>query len=235
MLVKKNILGVDIANVSKKEVLEYITKNLRKNIKKYYIVTPNPEILVLANNDFKYKKVLNSANLALADGVGIILAGKLLGKPLKERIPGTDLVKILCETIAKQPIMVSFLGGRPKIAEKTAECLRKEYPGLRIKFAGEDLPKDLNKLTSDILFVALGSPKQEFWIAENLKKLPVKVAIGVGGAFDYISGNVPRAPGWVRYLGFEWFFRLLIQPWRIKRQVALIEFISLAIKERFRS
>ncbi|HZQ29652.1 MAG TPA: WecB/TagA/CpsF family glycosyltransferase [Patescibacteria group bacterium] len=231
---KKNIIGVGVSDVSKEEVLEYIIQNIRKKTKKYYIVTPNPEILVMANNDFRYKKVLNSADLALADGIGVILAGKLLGRPLKERIPGADFVKILCEMIAKQPITVSFLGGRPKIAEMTAECLRREYPGLKVRFAGADIPSDVNKLASDLLFVAFGSPKQEFWIAENLNRLPIKAAMGVGGAFDFISGAVKRAPAWIRALGLEWLYRLIRQPWRARRQLSLLTFAFLVIRERLR-
>ncbi|MBI4096099.1 MAG: WecB/TagA/CpsF family glycosyltransferase [Candidatus Levybacteria bacterium] len=269
MLEKKNILGVDITSATKKEILEYIIKNLENFQKKLFVVTPNPEFLVLANKNPKFKSILNRADLASADGIGLILAAKILGKPLRGRFTGIDLVKSLCEEVSEKPITVGFLGGRGDVAEKTAECLRKKYPGLKVGFVGEEWPNDnlddrglrvegrnlkidgrssIHSLTPtvknlsstfyhlpssiDILFVAFGAPKQEYWISENLDKIPVKVAIGVGGAFDYISGKVPRAPSFLRDIGMEWLFRLLVQPWRLKRQLSLIRFVWLVIKEK---
>lgn len=231
--VKKNLLGVGVSVASRIEVLEYLVKNSLKGSKKIFIVTPNPELLVMAKKDENYKKVLNSADLALPDGVGIMLAGKFLGLSLKDRITGVDLVENLCKRISNQPITVSFVGGRPGIAERTVECLKKRYFGLKTTFFGEEI-EDFSKLKgTDILFVAFGSPKQEFWIADNLKRLPVKVVIGVGGSFDFISGETPRAPKIIRQIGFEWLFRLIIEPWRAKRQMALVEFIFLVLKEKF--
>lgn len=268
---KKNfLLGVGITNALEKNILEFILENLKTSSEKYYIVTPNPEILVFANKNKDFKNILNNARLALPDGMGVILAGKILGRNFKERVTGTDLVKNLCKIVSKQPITVGFLGGGPKIAEKTAECLRKKYPGLKVVFAASEWPeKDdrgsrvenssqkieggslihfqssivknpsstFNHLSSsiDILFVAFGFPKQEQWMSENIHKLPVKVMMGVGGAFDYVSGKVPRAPVFLQKLGFEWLYRLIRQPWRIKRQLALLEFIFLVLKEKFNS
>jgi len=274
MINKKNILGVGITDATKDEVLEYIAKNLENFKKKLFFVTPNPEFLVLANKNLAFKNILNRADLALADGIGLMIAAKILGKPLKSRFAGVDLVKSLCKEVSEKPITVGFLGGRDKVAERTAECLMKKYPKLKIGFVGEEWPNDINARQSrvsddaqlssrgpaasfppasapltvravgspssgvtprtDILFVAFGAPKQEIWINENLKKIPVKIAIGVGGAFDYISGRIPRAPGFVRRIGFEWLFRLANQPWRIKRQLSLIEFIWLVLKEKIK-
>jgi len=171
---------------------------------------------------------------------------------------------------------MGFLGGKHGVAEKTALCLQKKYPWIKVGFTGEEWPGDLGSgrgpvgshphSTSsvaplpagaqrgtptsatpesgeathftpapiDILFVAYGAPKQEEWIAENLEKLPVKAAMGVGGAFDYLSGRVPRAPKIIRMIGLEWLFRLVIQPWRIWRQLSLIMFIYLVCKEFFK-
>jgi N-acetylglucosaminyldiphosphoundecaprenol N-acetyl-beta-D-mannosaminyltransferase len=289
MLNKKNILGVSITDATKKEILEYIVKNLENFKEKSFLVTPNPEFLVLANKNIAFKNILNRADLALADGVGLMIAAKIMGKPLKERFAGVDLVKSLCEVVAEKPITVGFLGGRDGIAEMTAECLRKKHPKLKIGFVGEEwssellghpphvaddaretFPSPISNPSSlserlpqtdrgsafsssasgrapslntkykiqntvvDILFVAFGAPKQEFWINENLEKIPVKVAIGVGGAFDYISGKIPRAPGFIRNIGLEWLFRLVVQPWRIKRQLSLLEFAWLVAKEKLR-
>lgn len=271
MIDKKNILGVGITDATKEEVLEYIVKNIENFKKRLFIVTPNPEFLILASKDSRFKKILNRADLASADGIGLMIAGKLLGKPLKERLTGVELLEMLCRAVAEKPITVGFLGGRDRVAEKTAECLRLRYPNLKISFVGEEWPingmdgrrlnvegrnlkiedrKSINPQSStvkipsstfyhlpsrdiDILFVAFGAPKQEFWIYENLDKIPVKVAIGVGGAFDYISGRIPRAPGFIRQVGFEWLYRLIRQSWRLKRQLALLEFVVLILKEKF--
>lgn len=229
---KTNLLGIGLTNASTKEVLEYIVKNLQKKARKYYIVTPNPEILVLADKDKEYKKVLNMANLALPDGVGVLWAAKFLGKPLKERIAGVDLMYYLSKEVSKRPITVGYLGGRPGVAVRAAECLREKYPGLKVVFAQSEW-KNVHFSPCDILFVAFGSPRQEIWISKNLRKLPVKVAIGVGGAFDFISGKTQRAPKWVQDLGLEWFFRLIVEPWRIKRQLRLFKFIYIVLREKF--
>jgi len=265
MIDKKNILGVAITNATRNEILEYIVKNLENFKKRLYVVTPNPEILVIAHENPEFKKVLNRADLASADGIGVLLAAKILGKSLKERFTGVDLVKDLCKRVVGKPITVGFLGGRDSVAEKTAECLGTQYPSLKIVFAAPEWPSELkvengklkiendtkkksqllrpcpwepwrsganSQLYIDILFVAYGAPKQEIWISENLEKIPVKIAIGVGGAFDYISGRVRRAPAFIQSIGLEWLYRLVGQPWRIKRQLSLLKFIWLVIKEK---
>ena len=262
MIEKKNILGVGITNATKEQILEYIIKSLEIFKKKYFIVTANPEFLVLANKNLEFKNILNRAELASADGVGVIIAGKILGKSLKSRFSGIELLENLCKKAVRKPITVGFLGGRAGVAEEAAECLRLKHPQLKISFIGEEwnnagfvlaenrfsrnskqihADKDISgnqfvnqreSASIDILFVAFGAPKQEIWISENLDKIPVKIAIGVGGAFDYISGKVGRSPVWMQNIGFEWLYRLVRQPWRIKRQVALLEFIWLVFKEK---
>lgn len=228
------LFGVGFNNIKMDEVLEYIIRGLKNDDKKQYVVTPNPEILMIARRQASYKKVLNDAELALPDGIGVLFAGKLLGYPLKERIAGVDLVENLCKEVSKQPIMTGFLGAGPGVAELTAECLQKKYPGLKVGFAKKELSKPEELKNVDLLFVAFGAPKQEIWIAENLNRLPVKLAVGVGGAFDFISGKVPRAPKFIRDLDLEWLFRLIIQPWRIRRQFSLIEFLFYVFLERFK-
>ena len=274
---EKNILlNVAITNQTEDEILKYILLSLEKAGEAYYIVTPNPEILVYANKHQEFRRILNNARLALPDGVGVILAGKILGKPFAERVTGVDLLEKLCKEIAKvnaadarKPITVGFLGGGPKIAERTAECLTRKYPGLNVVLAASEWPspslrgasatKQSNSVIPsavegssnkkiatpsacndksqldvpvDILFVAFGFPKQEEFMAEHIERseIPVKIMMGVGGAFDYISGNVSRAPLLIRLMGFEWLYRLIAQPWRIKRQLALVEFMYLVLK-----
>lgn len=231
-LKKVNVLGVGITNASEEGILEYIARGLQIFTKKYYIVTPNPELLVLAGRNREYKSILNGAKIALPDGVGVLIAGQLLGSPLKQRITGVDFVKSLSKYVAKRPITVGFLGAGPNVAVKTAECLKNLYPELKVGLAREDWKNGQNLKPVDVLFVALGSPKQELFIYKNLQSLPGRVIIGVGGAFDFISGKIPRAPKILQDLGLEWLFRLVIQPWRIKRQMSLVRFLYLIFKEK---
>jgi N-acetylglucosaminyldiphosphoundecaprenol N-acetyl-beta-D-mannosaminyltransferase len=227
------LLGVGFTDATEQQILEYIVIGLQKIDDKYYIVTPNPELLVIANDDSYYKAILNNAKLALPDGIGVVMVSKLVGKPIEQRVTGVDFMESLCKRVSKQPITVGFLGGGPHVAELTAECLVKKYPGLKVGLVSKEWNKSLKDKKVDILFVAFGSPKQEIWISENLKNLPVKIAIGVGGSFDLISGRVPRAPKFLRGLGFEWLFRLFVQPWRIKRQLSLAKFVYLVLMEKF--
>lgn len=235
---KSFLLGVGITHSTEDKIVAYVINSVQKKQENYYIVTPNPEMIVFANHDERFKTILNQARIALADGVGLLWGSKFLGHPLKARVSGTDFVDVLCKKIAEKPLTVGFLGGREGVAEETAKCLQKKYPGLQVLFASDEWGSKLHrspkllKQPIDVLFIAFGFPKQEEWMASHVGKVPVKVMIGVGGAFDYISGRVPRAPVWVRQLGFEWFFRLIVQPWRLKRQLSLIEFMLLILKEK---
>jgi N-acetylglucosaminyldiphosphoundecaprenol N-acetyl-beta-D-mannosaminyltransferase len=264
MLKTTRLLGVTITNDTSEKILEYVYEHIKTGKNKLFITTPNPEILVFADRQVDYKRLLNQANLSLPDGMGVYIASGLLGHPLQERIPGVDFMEELIKNSEGKAVSIGLLGGGKGIAKRTAECLKQKYPWIRIAFTGAEWPTALYDLqfqgnqkhkstaaevfeelfdipasdpknpTIDILFVAFGFPKQEEWIAKNLDHLPVKAAMGVGGAFDYISGNVPRAPYIIRAMGFEWLYRLIRQPWRFKRQLALLEFIWLVIKDRVR-
>lgn len=256
---KKNLLGVWVSNLNFNQVLEKIQKWWENGPQIYQIFTPNPEILVLCQKDKKLAKILNGADLALPDGQGLIWASRFLGKPLPERIAGVDLMEKLVGEASRRDLAVGLIGGGPKIAVKAGECLKIKYPRLKIwaeegpeveianyelrianNYDLEGLAKRIGERGTSLLFVGLGCPKQEYFI-NNLKKENSKVynlrsrvlvMMGVGGGFDYISGKVPRAPQWVRDLGLEWLFRLLVQPWRLKRQLALLKFIYLVLKGR---
>lgn len=231
---KTDVLGVKIDDMSMTQALLVVEKWIW-NPGKHYIVTPNPEFIVAAQKDPVFKEMLNGADLAIPDGAGLKLSGKV-----KNTVSGTDFMERLIRLAAEKGFVVGFLGGGKGIAEKTAECLLRKYPKLKIGYvaSGGIIDKDGNSQEvvgskippMDLLFVAFGHLKQENWIAANLDKIPVKIAMGVGGSFDYLSGRVPRAPGWMRDLGFEWLFRLLIQPWRIKRQLALLRYLWLLTK-----
>lgn len=226
------ILDVKVTSASKAQILKYVLQKHEETGKKFYIVTPNPEILMFAKNHASFRDILNGASLALPDGIGVLMASKFLGKSIIGRITGVDFMQELCHEYAKRPITVGFLGGRGGVAKITADCLREKCPGLKVVFAQDEW--DGGKLPHiDMLFVALGFPKQEEWIAKNLPHIDVTAAMTVGGAFDYISGKVPRAPRVLRSLGLEWTFRLMVQPSRFKRQLALPKFVLEVLKEKF--
>lgn len=231
MLKSISILGVNITNENKGEILEYLFDRLQNTNEKTFIITPNPEMLVYASKHLAYKDKLNTAAIALPDGIGLFFASGLEGKPLRERITGVDFIEEVCKGCRKKPLSMGFLGGKAGVAERAAECLKEKYPWINVVFADEEWGG--KEMPIDILFVAYGVPKQEEWIIEHLYKLQVKAAMGVGGALDFLSGEVMRAPFIVRYIGLEWLFRLIIQPWRLRRQLALIEFLSLIFKENF--
>jgi N-acetylglucosaminyldiphosphoundecaprenol N-acetyl-beta-D-mannosaminyltransferase len=233
-LPKTQILKVSFSTSPESEILEYIDDCLHKTSPKVVIVTPNPELVVMATEDRAYRNVLNSAQISLPDGIGIVKAAQLLGIEIDHRITGVDFMKKLCDHVSKQTVNTGFFGAKPGVAERTVECLHRENPELSVTYVSHEWDEaKARKSNIDILFVALGSPKQEQWIYDNLDRLPVKVVMGVGGSFDMIAGTVMRAPGIIQKLGFEWLWRLTVQPWRAKRQVRLIKFIWLILKEKF--
>lgn len=207
----------------------------------HQVVTVNPELVVHAWSDPAYRAVLNGAALRLPDGVGLLWAARVLGQRLPERVTGVDTFQRLAWRCAASGRRVFLLGGRPGVAERAAARLRSSAPDLLIAgtYAGSPAPADeadilrrVRAAAPDVLFVAFGSPAQELWLARNLDRLGVPVAMGVGGAFDFVAGEVPRAPPWVQRVGLEWLFRLARQPWRWRRQLALPLFVALVLRER---
>lgn len=244
------ISGVGISSTELVEVLAFVRKKIAQK-EKFWIATPNPEMITLAQKDVEFRYALNSADLAIPDGVGLVWASKILGGQLKSRLTGTDLMEQLCWEAAQKDWRVFFLGGRKGVAQKALENLKNRYPELEgMADAGPELVisnwelviKDtktnqktiakINRFAPDLLFVGFGMGKQERWILKYLDTLQIGGALVVGGAFDFWAGNVRRAPAWVRQRGLEWLWRLILQPWRIKRQLALIEFVFLVFKEK---
>ena len=196
-----------------------------------------------ARRNAAFRKLLNSADLATPDGVGIILAGRLLGTPFKGRATGVALVDRLAAISAGQGYKLFLLGAGPGIAEEAAQALARKHGGVRIAgtYAGspgeEDLPEIISRLDSaqpDILLVAYGAPRQDLWIDEYRHRLPssIKVAMGVGGVLDYLSGRVPLAPPMLRRIGLEWLYRLIKQPWRWRRIARVFLFGILTVKKK---
>jgi len=216
------ILNIKIDNVSFSEVIAKISAYLLVDCF-HMIATVNPEFIVTAQKDEKFKDILNKCDLNVPDGVGLQFAAKLAGEKIGERITGVDLTWEICKIAAEKGYSVYFLGAAEGVAEKAAHRIKLLNPGLNIAgtYAGspneEGIVLKINETSADILLVAFGAPKQEKFIADNKESLKVKLAMGVGGTFDYIAGIEPYAPLWLRKIGLEWLYRLFTQPKRWKR------------------
>lgn len=221
------VLGIKVNGTWKDRVLKTIRSRIRSG-KKTFIVTLNPEMVMAAQSDRQLARIINRADLVIPDGWGIVWALKRQGVAA-ERIAGRELMLALI----KRGHRTVLVGGKPGIAEKAASTLRSVLVGKPTRTDLEGLSKpdinEINRIKPDLLFLALGHGKQEKWIAKNLPKLKVKVAMGVGGALDQIVKPWLRAPGFLQTLGLEWLYRLLVQPWRIRRQLALVKFAWLVL------
>ena len=202
------------------------------------VVTANPETLLHCRADPEYARAVNGADLVLADGVGDLMAGRILGTPLPERVAGADLTPRLLRALAARGGSVFLYGGKTGIAEAAARELEQAYPGLRIAgtengYISDDGPLTarLRTLRPDLVLAGLGAPKQELWMQRNRDSLE-SVLIGVGGLLDVFAGTVRRAPESWRRCGIEWLYRLIREPKRLKRVARLPMILLLAAKER---
>jgi N-acetylglucosaminyldiphosphoundecaprenol N-acetyl-beta-D-mannosaminyltransferase len=237
---KIDILGVQFDNVTLPEAVA-IGAELARGEGFHYVVTPNPEIVNLARETKAYETVLNDASLVLPDGIGVIYAGKLLGTPLKERVPGIDFASGLLEQLAKENRRLFLLGAKPGVAEKAANTLKERYAGLVICGTQDGYFQDseaviaqVRKAEAEVVFVCLGAPKQEQWMAQFGPQSGAKLMVGLGGALDVFCGDVQRAPAAWQKLGLEWCYRLLHQPSRFGRMAKLPFFLLTATKARLR-
>ena len=206
-----------------------------------YVVTPNPELVMMARKDPGYAEKLAGASLTLADGIGVIYAAKILGRGLKGRVPGVDFAGNLMAQMASNGLKLFLLGAKPGVAEQAAENLKEKYPGLTIcgthdGYFQEDGPvvEEIKASGADVLFVCLGAPKQENWMAQNGPQTGVHLAIGLGGSLDVFAGTVQRAPERWQKLGLEWLYRLCKEPKRIGRMAKLPLFLCQAVWARIR-
>lgn len=229
---RAEVLGVGVDPVNCEGALAQIESFVREG-EVHQVVTINPEFVMRAQRDESFRCVLNSAALSLADGIGLVWAARLLGHPLPERVAGSDLVPLIAERAAHTGWRLFFLGAAPGVADEASHILRERYPRLQVAgtYPGSPAREEEAYIVSriqaarpDILFVAYGAPAQDMWIARNLTILDTPVAMGVGGALDFIAGRTARAPGWLQRLGLEWLHRLIHQPWRWRRMLALPRF-----------
>lgn len=235
------ILGVPVDCVTMDEAVDF-AESMIKEQHPCAILAVNPEKVVRAQQDRNLLTELRNAKLIIPDGIGVVFAARLLGFNCTERVPGSELMPLLCQRAALNGYKVFLFGASPDVISRTAQVLQQRFAGLKIVgaehgyVAEENMPAIVSKINAaqaDLLFVALGSPKQEKWIARYLPKLKVKVCQGVGGTFDVIAGRVDRAPLLFRSMHLEWFYRLLSQPSRIVRQTALATFAYQVLKTRF--
>ncbi len=224
---KINILGAKIDCITMEEA-KNIAMSLLESDGKKVIYTPNSEIILYASRNDDFMEKLNSADMMIADGIGVVYGAKMLGEKLPERVAGFDLLKEIFPLMAQKGKSLYLLGSKPGIAEKAGENLLKDFPGIKIAgthdgYFKDDAPiiDDINEKNPDLLLVCLGFPKQEEWIYMNRDKLNVKAMIGAGGCLDVFSGTVERAPEFYCKHGLEWFYRLKKEPWRFKRMTAL--------------
>jgi len=238
---RKKILGIPIDGVNFQQTLNEIEK-LIKSGQSHQVATVNPEFIVAAQKNEKFKRVLNNSSLNTPDGRGIIWAMKFLhGIKLKERVTGIDLFWALSKLSEDRGYRIFMLGGEPGVAKKAAGRVKMIHPRAKICYTYPGSPKETKKIRRlinhtrpNILFVAWGSPKQEIWIRENLKKFRSPLtAIGVGGTFDFVAGVRVRAPRWMQKIGIEWLYRLFQEPKRFGRiWTAVIKFPIAVIKSK---
>ncbi len=229
---KIDILGVLVDHVNMEEALSRLTDWLKED-SAHSVFTPNSEIIMVAHKDAEFCNTLNSGDLIVADGIGVVYASKILKAPLPERVAGFDLASGLIESVKNGSHSLYFFGGKPGVAELAIKNLTEKYPALSVcgfsdgyfdENKEKEIINDIKTKKPDILFVCLGAPKQEKWIAEHKDELGAKILLGVGGSLDVWAGTVERAPEKYQKAGLEWFYRLMKQPSRFFRMLALPKF-----------
>ena len=226
-----NVLGVGFDNITMDQAVAEGMRLLRSE-GAHYVVTPNPEIVETCREDREAMEAVNAADLVIADGVGVVYGAKILGTPLKGRLPGIEFAQHMMERMAQEGGKLFLLGAKPGVAEQAAQRLQSQYPGLRIVgthdgYFQEDGPvvETIRASGADAVFVCLGAPKQEKWMHKNGQATGAHLLVGLGGCLDVFSGAVERSPEIFQRLGLEWFHRLLKNPSRIGRMMKLPLFL----------
>lgn len=228
---KETILGVQVNTENYDELIPKVFRNIEDK-KKSLVVAINPEKLMKAKEDPGLKALLNRAEFQIPDGIGVIIASKLKKGSISSRITGIDMMDRIVKEAARTGRAVFLYGAKPGVADKAAQQLKQTYPDLIVAGTQDGYESDtskvletINKAKPDILFVAMGSPKQEQWIEQHRDNLYPTLYQGVGGSFDVLAGNVKRAPAAFQRMGAEWLYRLLKEPSRLKRQMNLPKFL----------
>ena len=224
---KTEILGIGFDDLSRQEAAQRGAELLAED-KFHYVVTPNPEFILAAEKDADFRAVLNGADLVLPDGIGVVYSAKILGTPLKERVPGIEFAADMLACLNEMGGRLFLLGAKPGVAQKAGENILARYPNIVLcgardgYFKGEEaVLLEVAAARPDLLFVCLGAPKQEKWMARWGQHTGARMAIGLGGCLDVFAGNVERAPESWQKLGLEWAYRLKKEPKRIGRMAKL--------------
>ena len=241
MLENITILGVRIDNFSVREIKENILAILKNSPEQKFAATLNPEIVLKAHRDEKYRHILNSADLNICDGFGLRLAGFLKGRRLKSRFTGVEMADFLLENAKKFNLRVLVIATENSLStpKEVERAINKKYPGLSVRseyyLPSQSLFENAIIEEAEIVFVNFGAPKQEKFIFENREKFPnAKILVGVGGTFDFLTGRIRRAPGFLRSIGLEWLWRIIQEPKRFRRiwnAVVVFPVLALAKKE----
>ena len=235
-----DVLGVGFDSLTIEEAVTR-AKALMTERRAAYVVTPNPEIVMACRERLETMQAVNAADLVLPDGIGVIYGARILGTPLKTKLPGIDFIQALMADMAKEGKSVFLLGAKPGVAEAAADKLKAQYPGLAVVGTQDGYFKDdapvveaVNAARPDLLLVCLGAPKQELWMQRNQSLLNVGLMAGLGGSLDVFAGNVRRAPKAFQRLGLEWLYRLMKEPKRIGRMMKLPKFLFACIGKKLR-
>ncbi|WP_051541273.1 WecB/TagA/CpsF family glycosyltransferase [Caldalkalibacillus mannanilyticus] len=236
---KVRILDKPIHIINMEQTIQYLREKTEQG-EKQFIIAQNPEKIMKSLEDEELSTIIEEkATLLIADGIGLVIAAKLLGLPSIPRVTGVGLFEEMVKVAHQDQKSLFLYGASPEVNEKAEEVLKQRYPDIRIAGRLHGYEKDTAKVLSaiqeaapDYLFVALGSPGQEKWIAKYLDELPVRLVMGVGGTLDVLTGNVKRAPVWMQKLGIEWLHRLLKQPTRAGRMMNLPKFMLKVLKNR---
>lgn len=232
------ILGIKLHKLDFNETINTIEGFVNARVPRL-VVTLGTEMVMSARKNKTFKDVLDTADLVCADAVGLLWASKIAGEPLKEKVAGIDILTKIAQLSENKGWRLFFLGASPGTAETAVNVLSSKYPGMIIAgfhhgYFDDDfeIKKMIKDANPDILFIALGSPKQELWFVKNREELGVPVGIGVGGSFDVLSGKLKRSPKWMINLGLEWLYRLYLEPWRWKRMTVLPVFAVQVLLDR---
>jgi N-acetylglucosaminyldiphosphoundecaprenol N-acetyl-beta-D-mannosaminyltransferase len=222
------VLGVRVDCLDMRAALERVEQLVDAG-GHHLIATVNPEFIMRAHREHEFARVLESADLCLADGSGVVWAARRQGCAMSGPVPGVDMIPPLAAMCARRGFRLFLLGAAPGVAAELASRLRTEHPRLEVAAhpgspdpsSDDETSRLIRAHQTQVLLVAFGAPKQELWIDRMEDRTGVAVAMGVGGAYDYLTGRVPRAPLWMRRAGLEWLHRLIHQPWRISRMAVL--------------
>lgn len=235
-----NIMDIPFQNCTQQTFIEEKVIPKFTNKERCFIVTANPEIVMETRKNPVYKNILLTADYVVPDGIGILLAAKWRKQPLQERIAGYDLLIDLLQLANDRGARCFFLGGKSAVNDQVVKQVKEKYPNIVIAgshhgyfdLQDESVAQAVKESEADFVFVALGFPKQEEWIARNMKECSKGIFIGVGGSFDVIAGNVKRAPNiWIK-LHLEWLYRVMMQPSRLRRLLPIIRFVGISFFNR---